>query len=181
MKRPCLCGAEDCPRCYTQAKITKTEPTLRRPIKKPMNTKTFTLAQVLSITTERLCCDIGGIYEILNHITGDDLYTHVLPRAGKFAKPLLLQQFPQIAVAEACLGSLDKWLAKFKSAPERPDREKGDGSDAVRFWLTELRMMFPEIPQTFEVESHAAEWNQIDPIAELEGMIGEDHVIAVAI
>lgn len=57
----------------------------------------FTLGEVLSITDGRLMCDMGGVYRILNHMTGDNLFTHQLPRAARECKPFLLKQFPQLA------------------------------------------------------------------------------------
>ncbi len=52
-----------------------------------INKKTFPLAQVLSITTGRLFCDMDGIYEILNFLTNDNLFTHQLPGAANEVKP----------------------------------------------------------------------------------------------
>ena len=41
----------------------------------------FPLGVVLSITTGKLLCPIGDVYDILNFLTGDNLFTHQLPRA----------------------------------------------------------------------------------------------------
>lgn len=38
-------------------------------------TKRFTVAQVLTVMHDRMLCDMGGVYEILNWLTGDDLMT----------------------------------------------------------------------------------------------------------
>jgi len=44
-----------------------------------------------------------GVYDTLNFLTGDNLYTHQLPRAGRAVQPFVLQQHPQLApIAEAC-------------------------------------------------------------------------------
>lgn len=67
-------------------------------------TKTFPLRVVLTVTTGRLLTEgkgprdngIGDLYEILNWITGDSLYTHQLPRAGKACRPWLLKCFPRV-------------------------------------------------------------------------------------
>lgn len=154
-----------------------------------MNTKPFSLRAILSVTTERLLTKpkgerdngIGDLYEILNHITGDNLFTHVLPRAGRFAKPLIYGQHPELGVAEACLPSLDKWLTKFKSAPERSDRVKGDGSDAVTMWLAELKMLFPNLKDEYEIESHADAWLSMNSMEELENLVGPEKVVTVAL
>ena len=116
---------------------------------------------MLSITTSRLCCDMGGVYEILNHITGDNLFTHVLPRACRFAAPLLLKDHPELAVANTCLASLDRWIEADKT--ERK-------TECIKMWLVELKMMFPEMDKAFEVKSYADSWLALDPLAELESM-----------
>ena len=80
----------------------------------------FNLGAVLSITTERLLCSIDDLYSILHHMTGDSLFTHQLPRAGKTCKKPLLAQFPQLAGVqvpadlqgeEACRTWLDTHLS----------------------------------------------------------------------
>lgn len=61
----------------------------------------FALAQILSITTGRLLCeDIGAVYDILNYMTGDNLFTHQLPRASDEARPAILAQHPELADLE---------------------------------------------------------------------------------
>ena len=47
-------------------------------------TKKFTLLQLFSIIDGRLSTEIGDVYEMLNHITGENLYTHHLPVAMKY-------------------------------------------------------------------------------------------------
>lgn len=58
--------------------------------------KKFDLGTVLSITTSVLLTDIGNVYEILNYMTGDDIYTHQIPRALDECAPAILKQFPQL-------------------------------------------------------------------------------------
>ena len=72
---------------------------------------TFTLGQVLSITTGKLLCEIGGVYKILNHMTGDNLFTHQLPRASRECAPHLLTQFPHLAAINAESVTADNWAA----------------------------------------------------------------------
>ena len=59
--------------------------------------KDFKTADVLSVTTGLLCGDMGGVYEILDYMTGDDLCTHQLGRASLECAPFMLAQHPQIA------------------------------------------------------------------------------------
>lgn len=127
---------------------------------------------MLSVTTGRLCCDIGEVYEILNHVTGDNLYTHVLPRANRFAAPLLLADFPELAPASACLSNLDGWI----EADKTPDR-----TECIKMWLTELKSMFPVMDKDYLVKSHASEWNSRNPLDELQEMVGPEKVIVAEI
>lgn len=82
-----------------------------------MQTKEFHLGDVLSITTGRLVSPrhMDGIYDILNFLTGDNLFTHQLPRASDECKPHLLEQFPQLKEVDASAvngKNYKQWLAK---------------------------------------------------------------------
>jgi len=59
----------------------------------------FHLGDVLSVTTGCLVSPRGidGVYDILNFMTGDSLFTHQLVRAAEVAAPVLLARFPQLA------------------------------------------------------------------------------------
>ncbi|MGN6724099.1 MAG: DUF7736 domain-containing protein [Marmoricola sp.] len=59
----------------------------------------FHIGDVLSVTTGRLVSPshIDGIYRILNFMTGDDLFTHELPRASRECEPHLREQLPELA------------------------------------------------------------------------------------
>lgn len=61
--------------------------------------KPFDISDVLSITHDRLVSTrhIEGVYDILNFMTGESLFTHALPRAAEACKPALLAQFPELA------------------------------------------------------------------------------------
>lgn len=60
--------------------------------------KEFHLGDILSIITDKLVSPGGmeGIYDILNYMTGDDIFTHQIPRAMRECKPYLLNQYPQL-------------------------------------------------------------------------------------
>lgn len=70
--------------------------------------KAFHIGDILSITTGRLVSPrhMEGVYEILNYMTGDNLFTHQLPRASNECKPHLLRQHPKLADAD--VSPLDK-------------------------------------------------------------------------
>ena len=76
-----------------------------------IETKAFPTAVVLSTITGRLLCDIGGIYEVLNWMTGESVYTHQLPRIGREAEPVILAAHPHLreAAREASLVNTENW------------------------------------------------------------------------
>lgn len=93
-----------------------------------MTAKTFPLADILSITTGKLLSrnHIAGVYQILGHMTGDDLFTHQLPRAMDACAPALIEQHPFLAAvvppAEADPTDLFAWLLSIEQehGTERP-------------------------------------------------------------
>jgi hypothetical protein len=50
-----------------------------------------------------------GVYDILNFMTDDDLYTHQLPRAAEECRPYLLEQFPQLREVDASEVTPENW------------------------------------------------------------------------
>jgi hypothetical protein len=62
----------------------------------------FHIGDILTITTGRIVSPrmMDGVYDILNFMTADKLYTHQLPRAMEECKPYLLKQYPQLAEVE---------------------------------------------------------------------------------
>jgi hypothetical protein len=92
-----------------------------------MKPELFHLGSILSITTERLVANDGmdAIYKILNYMTGEQLFTHQLPRASRQCKPLLLAQYPDLAredgsdlvipegaTRDVCQAKCRQWLAQ---------------------------------------------------------------------
>lgn len=131
-----------------------------------MQTKKFHLGDVLSITTGRLVSPrhTDGVYDILNFMTGDNLFTHQLPRASDECKPYLIEQFPQLDTPEMdfAVAELGKML-KTKSG-------KADAEKLVAGWLAKQVAKYGE---EFEVKpipkgAHAVK----NPIAEAAEMMG---------
>lgn len=127
-----------------------------------MEPKTFNLATVLTITTGRFVCeDFGLVYEILNHMTQDDLYTHVLPRAADECVPYLFEQHPQlraVTVPDDCEGfEEDDWKAWVE--------EMGDVVGATEFEVWPI---------------HAEDHEVKDPIQELIDMgVDENKIVSI--
>jgi hypothetical protein len=61
-----------------------------------MNEHSFPTPVILSICHEKLLCEISEVYRICNFLTGDELYTHQLPRAREILKPWIFEQLPQL-------------------------------------------------------------------------------------
>jgi len=80
-----------------------------------MTNKDFELGDVLTITTGKLVSKrmMDGVYDILNYMTGCNLYTHQLPEASNKCRPYLLQQHPQLKSIDSDIVSKDnvwQWL-----------------------------------------------------------------------
>ena len=56
----------------------------------------FDIDTILSAAYGKLLTDIGNFYKILNYMLDEDLFTHLLPRAAKFASKFILAQHPQL-------------------------------------------------------------------------------------
>lgn len=111
-------------------------------------TKAFPTAVVLSTITGRLLCDIGGIYEVLNWMTGESVFTHQIPRISREAEPVILAAHPHLreAVREAMLVNTENWQ---------------DWRDR---WIERYG------PEIAVPKMTAAEHKAIDPITELQAM-----------
>ena len=120
-----------------------------------MSTKKFSLGKVLSITTGALVSEnhIDGVYEILNHMTGQSVYTHQLGVAAEKCKPELLKEHPQLAGIDASGVNRNNW--------------KG--------WLDALKSIHGN-----ELEVTAlTNWEYSDPIQSAIEMVGKDRVMVI--
>src|SRR4051812_24177917 len=124
--------------------------------------KQFHISDVLSVTTGRLVSSrhMDGIYEILNFLTGDNLFTHQLPRAMRECEPWLKTQFPKLfpdnPLMEGLLNGLDSNLEQIQD----------DRGPAIARWVEAVRQAvgMPEMLPVYEMgaEMHT----HIDPIEE---------------
>jgi len=138
-----------------------------------MQTKEFHLGDVLSITTGRLVSPrhIDGVYDILNFMTGDDLFTRQLPRASEECKPYLIKQFPKLATPEMDLAitELDEML-----------RTKNENTEAKKIVIDWLAKQAAKYGETFIVEPLSMGAHQYkNPIAELMEMTGGKKKIVI--
>ena len=122
-----------------------------------MKTKKFHLGDVLSITTCRLVSPryMGGVYNILNFMTGDKLFTNQLREAINKCKPRLLEQFPKLAEVDA---------------------SDVNGKNYVQ-WLTEQIAKYGEELEVRPIPKDAHQFK--DPFVETTEMTGEPKNIIV--
>ena len=138
-----------------------------------MQTKKFHLGDVLSITTGRLVSPrhIDGVYDILNFMTGDNLFTHQLPRASDECKPYLVAQFPQLAADK-----MDSALAELGDAL-KAKTGKADANNIVADWLAKQVAKYGEILTVKSIPTDAHEVK--NPIAEAAEMMGGPEKVTV--
>ncbi len=120
-----------------------------------MTAQRFHLGAVLSMTTGRLLCQMDDLYKLAQHLAGEPVWTHQLPRVGREAKPHLLAQFPALAAVT------------------------GDDVTPENFaaWLYER---IGEHGEWFDVEPMPAEAHEsIDPISELAEKVHPDRIVTV--
>jgi len=75
------------------------------------DTKEFATCDVLSTLTGMLIAKIDGVYEVLNWMTGESVYTHQIPRISREAVPVLIAQHPNLqqAIDEAKQVTPENW------------------------------------------------------------------------
>lgn len=124
----------------------------------PQETRSFSLAAVLTVTTGRLLCDIGQVYDVLGYMTGEPLMTHQLPRASRECEGPILAQHPDLAAIE-----VPEWA--------------NDAATVERFLLS-LRSSYGEsrVLQPLASDDHTS----IDPIEELRMMRPDLPIVVVA-
>lgn len=122
-------------------------------------TKEFATCDVLSTITGKLIGKIDGVYEVLNWMTGESVYTHQLPRISREAVPVIVAKHPALkqAVDEA----------------ERITREN---------WQQWRRTWEDRYGPTIAVPKFTADTHErIDPMSELAEKVHPDKIITVRI
>ncbi len=56
----------------------------------------FDLGAILNITTNRIFTNMNDVCEVLNYLTGDDIFIHQLPRVMQVAQPYVLSIYPEL-------------------------------------------------------------------------------------
>ena len=124
--------------------------------------KTFTLRDILTVTTGRLLTKrisetdngIINLYIILEHMTGEPPFTHTLGRFSNECKPFLLKWFPELDNADVTEldkikntqdGWMEKWLTRcvteWGMSTEYSVRQIPKKSHAIKNPISELAEM----------------------------------------
>lgn len=130
-----------------------------------MTTRPFHLGDILTVTTGRLVSPrhMDGVYDILNWMTGESLFTHQLPRACRECQGPLLAQHPDLAAV----------------TPPSEFSEGNSAQEAVARWLAEQVTVYGE---TREVAPLAAgDHTRIDPVTELRMTMPDAEITAVVV
>lgn len=79
--------------------------------------ETFSLRAILTVGSGILLCEMNELYRLLSYMTGDECFTHQIPRFCEECRPALYQQFPEMLVLVAMLSvrprnmqELEQWL-----------------------------------------------------------------------
>jgi len=117
--------------------------------------KEYHIGDILSITTSRLVSlrRTDGVYDILNYMTDDNLFTHQLPRASEACRPALLEQYPELAGVDISGMNGDNW----------------------REWLGEQEKRYGAQLPVRPLEL----WYRMDPFSELQEMMPNKPIIIV--
>lgn len=113
-----------------------------------MDKKKFPLEVVISALHGTLLCTIDQVYEVLNFLTGDNLFTHQLPRAGRVCRIPVFRQHP--------------FLKEIDVSGINPDN-----------WKEKLAILKEKYPNEIELEP-IANWTHIDPVEEAAEIMGGD-------
>lgn len=117
--------------------------------------KTFKLEEVLSAIYGILLCDIGKVYEVLDFVTGDSLFTHQLPRAGKQCQPLIEKQHPFLKEIDLTGINPENWNER----------------------LVAIKAKYPNEIELIPVN----EWQHVDRVKEAIEMMGGDESKVIVI
>lgn len=124
-------------------------------VSSPPTARSFPLDEVLTVSMGLLLARRGmeAVYDVLNFLTGDSLFTHQLPRALKACGPAVLAQHPDLASIT--------------------DPEFGDDVQAeLPAWLETVEAQHG----TTRLLVPVAEWEHRNPVEELCDLVGPERV-----
>lgn len=123
------------------------------------DTRSFHISDVLSAYSGYLVSTrhMDGVYEVLNYLTGDNLFTHQLPRAMDECKDWLESQHPILKEIDC----------------------SGLNPETLPAWVERIVAKYGE---TLAIKPLPPEGHEFrHPVEELESMVGKDRVIQVKV
>ena len=119
--------------------------------------KKYHIGDILSITTGKLVSPrhIDGVYDILNFMTGDNLFTHQLGRGSDECRPWLKAQHPQLKSIDTSNINPDNW----------------------QDWLLKMVDQYGEYLDVEPLPEGVHD--SIDPLTELSRMVPEKKVVVI--
>lgn len=117
----------------------------------------------ITLITGKLFCSVDRLYTLYNKLTGDNLYTHQLPRAYLACAPHIRRELPDLT---ASLRATYQANENFEETEFSPKWEK----------------VLENAKKVFGDEFHVtpiADWEHIHPLEELTRKIGTDKIIVV--
>jgi len=115
------------------------------------NSKQFDLGAILNITTSRLFTSMDDVYEVLNYLTGDSIFTHQIPRVMDAAKPYVLSLHPELEGV-----GVDVVINSFEDAKAFVDEQKkiyGDKLSLTPMSKTDGYSHVDPIEEAIEIKS----------------------------
>jgi hypothetical protein len=99
-------------------------------------------ADAMTMIAGSLCVSVDRVYALYNEFLDENLYTHQLPRAGRFSEPIVREQLPELAA----------YLADRTITPEN--------------WQGEISAARERFGDEFEIQTAAQAWQHIHPLEE---------------
>ncbi len=123
---------------------------------------------MLSVMTGRLVCQpFALVHEALDFLTGDQLFTHQIPRAFDAVSPVVLAAHPELS--KVSVARLDELLEPVKG-------DKDATWKACQSWVAEMGALLGR--DSFDL-TPIAKFEHKNPIAEAVEMMGGPERVAV--
>jgi hypothetical protein len=99
-------------------------------------------ADAMTMIAGSLCVSVDRVYALYNEFLDENLYTHQLPRAGRFSEPIVREQLPELAA----------YLTGRTITPEN--------------WQDEIAAAREEFGDEFTIQTAAQAWQHIHALEE---------------
>lgn len=132
------------------------------------STRTFDLLDVLQVTTHFIVSPrrVAALYDVLSWMTGESVFTHQLPRAGRECAAAILERYPELREA---------------AVPSEEDRavweRTGNPAGWVPLWQDDMLKRFGPTRELTRLPAREPQYDT--PIGDLVEMVGPERVIVV--